>query len=39
MEPLVNLEALPYTRFKVAVFPLKIVGALAAPARGVALFD
>ena len=39
MEQLVNLDALPYKGFKVAVFPLKIVGASAAPARVVALFD
>ncbi|MBD3628751.1 MAG: cyclase family protein [Cyclobacterium sp.] len=39
MEQLVNLDALPYTGFKVAVFPLKIVGASAAPARVVALMD
>lgn len=37
MEQLVNLDALPYTGFKVAVFPLKIVGASAAPARVVAM--
>lgn len=39
MEQLVNLDALPYSGFKVAVFPLKIVGASAAPARVVALLD
>ncbi|WP_430966036.1 cyclase family protein [Spongiimicrobium sp. 2-473A-2-J] len=39
MEQLVNLDALPHTGFKVAVFPLKIVGASAAPARVVALLD
>ncbi len=39
MEQLVNLDALPYSGFKVAVFPLKIVGASAAPARVVAMFD
>lgn len=39
MEQLVNLDALPYTGFKIAVFPLKIVGASAAPARVVAMFD
>lgn len=39
MEQLVNLEALPFTSFKIAVFPLKIVGASAAPARVVAMFD
>ena len=37
MEQLVNLDALPYSGFKIAVFPLKIVGASAAPARVVAL--
>ena len=39
IEQLVNLDALPYTGFKIAVFPLKIVGASAAPARVVAMFD
>ena len=39
MEQLVNLDQLPYRGFKVAVFPLKIVGASAAPARVVAIFD
>ncbi len=39
MEQLVNLDALPYSGFKIAVFPLKIVGASAAPARVVAIFD
>lgn len=39
MEQLVNLDALPYSGFKVAVFPLKIVGASAAPARVVALIN
>jgi kynurenine formamidase len=39
MEQLVNLNALPYSGFKVAVFPLKIVGASAAPARVVAMLD
>lgn len=39
MEQLVNLGKLPFTGFKVAVFPLKIVGASAAPARVVAIFE
>ncbi|MFD2100275.1 cyclase family protein [Flagellimonas iocasae] len=39
MEQLVNLDALPYDGFKVAVFPLKIVGASAAPARVVAILE
>lgn len=39
MEQLTNLDALPYSGFKVAVFPLKIVGASAAPARVVAMID
>lgn len=39
MEQLVNLSALPATGFKVCVFPLKIVGASAAPARVVAILD
>ncbi len=39
IEQLVNLDALPYIGFKVAVFPLKIVGASAAPARVVAILD
>ena len=34
MEQLTNLDALPYSGFKVAVFPLKIVGASAAPSSG-----
>ncbi len=39
MEQLVNLAALPPSGFKVCVFPLKIVGASAAPARVVAILD
>lgn len=39
MEQLVNLRALPSKGFKVAVFPLKIKGASAAPARVVAILD
>ena len=39
MEQLVNLDKLPYKGFKIAVFPLKIVGASAAPARVVAIID
>ena len=39
MEQLVNLGSLPYSGFKVAVFPLKIVGASAAPARVVAMLE
>jgi kynurenine formamidase len=39
MEQLVNLDALPTKGFKVAVFPLKIVGASAAPARVVAMIE
>jgi kynurenine formamidase len=39
MEQLTNLAALPPTGFKVAVFPLKIKGASAAPARVVAIFE
>lgn len=39
MEQLVNLNKLPYHGFKIAVFPLKIVGASAAPARVVAIFE
>ncbi|MEM6746130.1 MAG: cyclase family protein [Pseudomonadota bacterium] len=39
MEQLVNLGALPSHGFQVCVFPLKLVGASAAPARVVALFD
>lgn len=39
MEQLVNLSALPLEGFKVAVFPLKIVGASAAPARVVAILE
>ncbi|MCP4440447.1 MAG: cyclase family protein [Aureispira sp.] len=39
MEQLTNLAALPSSGFKVAVFPLKIKGGSAAPARVVAIFD
>lgn len=39
MEQLTNLKALPPFGFKVAVFPLKIEGASAAPARVVAILD
>lgn len=39
IEQLVNLDALPYSGFNVAVFPLKIVGASAAPARVVAMLE
>jgi len=39
MEQLTNLEALPASGFKIAVFPLKIKGASAAPARVVAIFE
>lgn len=38
MEQLTNLKALPSSGFKVAVFPLKIKGGSAAPARVVAIF-
>lgn len=39
LEQLTNLDALPYQGFKVALFPLKIKGASAAPARVVAIMD
>jgi kynurenine formamidase len=39
LEQLTNLDALPYQGFKVALFPLKIKGASAAPARVVAILD
>lgn len=39
MEQLTNLDALPYTGFKVSCFPMKIVGGSAAPARVVAMID
>jgi len=39
MEQLTNLKALPPSGFKVAVFPLKIKGASAAPARVVAIME
>ena len=39
MEQLCNLDSLPLQGFKVAVFPLKIAGASAAPARVVAIFE
>lgn len=39
MEQLTNLSALPTQGFNIAVFPLKIKGASAAPARVVAMLD
>ncbi len=39
MEQLTNLDALPYSGFTVAAFPLKIKGGSAAPARVVAMLD
>jgi kynurenine formamidase len=39
MEQLTNLGALPPKGFKVAVFPLKIKGGSASPARVVAIFE
>ena len=39
MEQLVNLDALPYSVYKLAVFTLKIVDASAAPARVVAMMN
>ncbi|WMX14831.1 MULTISPECIES: cyclase family protein [unclassified Aureispira] len=39
MEQLTNLKALPPHGFKIAVFPLKIKGASAAPARVVAIME
>jgi kynurenine formamidase len=39
MEQLTNLSTLPASGFKVAVFPLKIKGASAAPARVVAIME
>jgi kynurenine formamidase len=39
MEQLTNLKALPTSGFKMAVFPLKIKGASAAPARVVAIME
>lgn len=39
MEQLVNLDSLPYSGFKVALFPLRIIGGSAAPARVVAIFE
>jgi len=39
IERLVNLDQLPPTGFKVACFPLRIVGAGAAPARVVAILE
>lgn len=39
MEQLTNLQSLPPFGFKVAVFPLKIEGASAAPARVVAILE
>jgi kynurenine formamidase len=37
IERLVNLDQLPATGFKVACFPLRLVGGSAAPARVVAI--
>ncbi len=39
IEQLTNLDALPISGFKVCVFPLKIVGGSAAPARVVAMVE
>jgi kynurenine formamidase len=39
MEQLTNLASLPAFGFKIAVFPLKIAGASAAPARVVAIME
>ena len=39
MKQLVNLDKLPVSGFKIAVFPLKIEGASAAPARVAAIFE
>ncbi|MCJ7932921.1 MAG: cyclase family protein [Chryseobacterium sp.] len=39
IEQLTNLSALPPSGFKICVFPLKIVGGSAAPARVVAMMD
>ena len=39
LEQLVNLDALPYSGFKVSVFPLKIMGASAGPVRAVAILN
>ena len=39
IERLVNLDQLPPTGFKVACFPLRIVGGSGAPARVVAILD
>ena len=39
IEQLTNLDQLPLSGFKVAVFPLKIVGASAAPVRAVAIIE
>jgi kynurenine formamidase len=39
IERLTNLDRLPATGFKVACFPLRLVGASAAPARVVAIVD
>lgn len=39
IEQLTNLDALPHSGFKVAVFPLKIVGGSGAPARVVAMLE
>jgi len=39
IEQLTNLKSLPITGYKVCVFPMKLMGASAAPARVVAMID
>lgn len=39
IEQLTNLDQLPISGFKISVFPLKIIGASAAPSRVVAIMD
>jgi kynurenine formamidase len=39
VQQLVNLDQLPTSGFKVAFFPIKLVGASAAPARAVAFIE
>ncbi len=39
IEQLINLKSLPLSGFKVAAFPLKVIGASAGPARVVAIIE
>jgi len=39
IEQMVNLDKLPYSGFKVSVFPIKLIGTSASPIRAVAMID